>query len=1013
MRRSKQWLALLLAITLVASNAVYSLSTSLYANEAGAVEGMAMDGASQDGAPGGLGASSGEGTAPAEEAEPYAEGDGNVMVEEVEDVTPTETTTAPDPTVEETTETDVNGAAGENPDQNPPVEEIVNQEEIYAVTFNWEGSQGSVSGFGDGTVKKGGYLPFTVTAYEGFAIGSVTATGGNLSADFGDENSSQYTLGNINSNTTVNVSFYAKPVETPVETPAVEEDKADAPEIEETKPEVKEPEQTEKETEEVEKPEVQKPVADEEKDELASIKSRNNAKKEHLKIKISGKSIDETYSGETFSTNTDQVEAYGISSKGYVNLGDVGITVTYNGESKTITRAAAGREEVNWTQGQFQITFADEEKYEVEYEIEPLYIDIKKKPITITVDDKDKEYEAEDPEFTGRITSGNLVKSGDLGEITYERSNKNVEEPGTYKGVLTAKYKKNNNYDVTIKPGNFVIKGTKKEKIDVIIYGKSATYYYNGKEQVAKDIDYIELYQGDKMIANKDGISVLKGEELVNVKKTNAGIYSQMGPSDLSEFNLHVPKDSKYDYSVTKFVPGKLVILPRPITITVKDDEKEYGADDPEFKGEISQEKLIDPDTNAEIEGGLVDKNDLGTITYKRNNDAEEAGKYEGVLEAIYTPNPNYDVTVINGDFEIKKQVVDVKIYGKSAKHYYNGKEQVAKDIDHIKLYQGDKLMTENPDGISVSNGESLVYVKETNAGSYKQEVSNGDFELYVPEGSKYDYRVTEFIPGELTILPRPITIKANDAEKMYGTEDPDFSGEVEFSNLTDPDTSETIPGGLVDENDLGEITYKRETQREDVGVYEEEITPDYTQNENYDVTIEKGIFTITPNDSMALSANGYNGIYDGGSHSATVTTNIGNATIQYLEDGEWKDGVPSITNVDSKTFSIRAIANGYEEKKAEVTLEVTPAQLTVVTGSRSKTYDGEALTCLEGAVLEGLVNGETAKVVPTASRTNVGETDNTYKIEWESAKASNYEVVNETLGKLTVVAAPYSVESR
>ena len=210
MRRSKQWLALLLAVTLVASNAVYSLSTSLYANEAGAVEEMAMDGASQDGAPGGLGSASGEGTASVnvDDAMPV-EGDGGVMVEEVEDVTPAETTTTPDPTVEETTQADVNGAAGENPDQNPLVEENVNQEEIYGVAFNWDGSQGSVSGFGDGTVKKGGYLSFTVTAYEGFAIGSVTATDGNLSADFGDENSTQYTLGNINSNTTVNVSFYA------------------------------------------------------------------------------------------------------------------------------------------------------------------------------------------------------------------------------------------------------------------------------------------------------------------------------------------------------------------------------------------------------------------------------------------------------------------------------------------------------------------------------------------------------------------------------------------------------------------------------------------------------------------------------------------------------------------------------------------------------------------------------------------------------------------------------------
>ena len=185
----------------------------------------------------------------------------------------------------------------------PEVEEIVNQEEIYAVTFNWDGLQGSVSGYGDGTVKKGGYLPFTVTAYEGFAIGSVTATDGNLSADFGDENSTQYTLGNINSNTTVNVSFYAKPVETPVETPAVEEDKADAPEIEETKPEeAVKPEEAEKvEMPEEEKPEVTEPektvdtseaTEQEEKKEDKTVDSKKDAdeeKKEELAKKENSK----------------------------------------------------------------------------------------------------------------------------------------------------------------------------------------------------------------------------------------------------------------------------------------------------------------------------------------------------------------------------------------------------------------------------------------------------------------------------------------------------------------------------------------------------------------------------------------------------------------------------------------------------------------------------------------------------------------------------------------------------
>ena len=514
MRRSKQWLALLLAVTLVASNAIYSLSTSLYANEAGAVEEMAMDGAAQDGAPGGLGSASGEGTASVnvDDAMPV-EGDGGVIVEEVEgnpenqDVTPTETTMTPDPAVEETAAADMNKAAGENPDQSPPVEENVNQEEIYGVTFNWDGSRGSVAGFGDGTVKKGGYLSFAVTAYEGFAIGSVTATDGNLSADFGDENSTQYTLGNINSNTTVNVSFYAKPVETP----AVEEDKADAPAVEEKTPEeavkpeepgkVEKPEEKEEkkpETEETEGSDVNETEGepkntekeniseDGEEDKPALMKSAKKGKaneKAKLIIKIRGKSVSKVYDGTPLSTNSAQVDTTQCILNGEDReLSSLGIHVSPKNSNETTEITNVGTKSTQWEEDDFEIEFtkSDRDKYDVRVEIEQLCLEVRPREILVKAKDISKKYGDNDPKLEYEV--GEAV-NGETAEVNGKLSREDGEKVGTYlieqgdlKLVQNDKFDPKN-YKLEFKAGTFTIE----EKGSLQLNVKSYTGTYDGE----------------------------------------------------------------------------------------------------------------------------------------------------------------------------------------------------------------------------------------------------------------------------------------------------------------------------------------------------------------------------------------------------------------------------------------------------------------------------------------------------------------------------------------------------
>ena len=81
-----------------------------------------------------------------------------------------------------------------------------------------------------------------------------------------------------------------------------------------------------------------------------------------------------------------------------------------------------------------------------------------------------------------------------------------------------------------------------------------------------------------------------------------------------------------------------VTITPKAVTIDVDDKSKAYGEAEPVFTGTVT---------------GLVNASDLGEVTYKRTNTDENVGNYEEVLDAEYTANTNYTVTVNKGDFRI------------------------------------------------------------------------------------------------------------------------------------------------------------------------------------------------------------------------------------------------------------------------------------------------------------------------------------------------------------------------
>ena len=111
-------------------------------------------------------------------------------------------------------------------------------------------------------------------------------------------------------------------------------------------------------------------------------------------------------------------------------------------------------------------------------------ISITQRPVEITVADSSKPFASEDPAFPWSVTSNfKLVDRDDLGTIASHRiklEGRDNEAVGTYEDVLTVTYTENDNYIVTVVPGDFEI--TKAVDANAKLSVTGGTWPYDGTE---------------------------------------------------------------------------------------------------------------------------------------------------------------------------------------------------------------------------------------------------------------------------------------------------------------------------------------------------------------------------------------------------------------------------------------------------------------------------------------------------------------------------------------------------
>ena len=474
---------------------------------------------------------------------------------------------------------------------------------------------------------------------------------------------------------------------------------------------------------------------------------------------------------------------------------------------------------------------------------------------------------------------------------------------------------------------------------------------------------------GDGFVKDEGATYNVTGSRTKVGTSKNKFTYELKSNTKASNYNIEV----KFGDLIVTTQDGEVVV-----TITGHSDTVEYDGN----------EKSVNGYDVSITEGSTYTTDDF---TFNGTAEAKgiKAGTYPMNLAADQFTNTNDNYTqvtfiVTDGSLTITpKSIVPTDDNGitveKPADTTYNGSEQRNKPV--VKDSKTKATLVEGTD-------YTLAYTDATNAGTVTVTITGiGNYNGTVD--TSYE------------IKPKEYTVTTNSASKVYDGTALTASGKVE--GIVSGETYNFTITGTQTDVGSSDNTYTFEWNgtakksnyklaKESIGkltVNKQSIVPDPDHPETYkEVKIDR------PKDVT----------YDGKKHkwTPTVTDKDGNSLVV---DQDYKVTY-STTDFTNVTEEIKVTITGIGNYTGSLTRKyrILRREYKVVTDSKSKVYDGDALTA--GGKVEGIVEGETYSFTITGAQTDVGSSDNTYDLKWTgSAKESNYKHGKDSIGTLTVKA--------
>ncbi|MBR2591337.1 MAG: MucBP domain-containing protein, partial [Oscillospiraceae bacterium] len=278
----------------------------------------------------------------------------------------------------------------------------------------------------------------------------------------------------------------------------------------------------------------------------------------------------------------------------------------------------------------------------------------------------------------------------------------------------------------------------------------------------------------------------------------------------------------------------------------------------------------------------------------------------------------SYEISYANGTLEVTKKAVTIT--ADSDTKVYDGTALTKDSYTNTDLAEGDSI-----ESVTVTGSQKTVGSSSNIPSAAK--IVNADGETVT--GS---YEIT-YVNGNLEVTPKTIAIKAVNKSKVYDNDE-----------NSDPALTAIITGAV--EGDGIIYTLSREAGQ-NVGEYA--ITVTAGENPNYTVTVENGIFTITPA-TIRIEADDKAKDYDNDAATdpaltATVTgvPAKGEAPVYSLSRAEGQ-------NAGEYAISVTAEAESnpnYTVKVKEGIFKIRPinVRVTITEHSGEENYDGEKHT--------------------------------------------------------------------
>ena len=476
-------------------------------------------------------------------------------------------------------------------------------------------------------------------------------------------------------------------------------------------------------------------------------------------------------------------------------------TLTYNGSEQELVNAASTNggtvkyslDNKNWSTS--IPTGKDAKEYTVYYKVEgnKNFKDVDVQEITNkinpgTIDlNWNKELTYNGKEQLPTATVNNLV-DGDKCEITVDGDkHKNV---GTYEAKATKI--SNPNYKL---PENVTTSYTIKPKdITVTITPNGGTYGEKITGATAK-LNDVENGNHPEVTLTYTGT----GYDGTEVNGTEV-------PSHAGKYTVTASIDDK-NYNLTDTNTAEFVVKGADAGLKVKEvNDKKYG--DQGFKLEVSHKgngKLSYSSSNEDVatvdDQGNVTIHNAGTTKLKVTLGVDHNYDSDSKEVTLTVNKINHELTVDQKDVE--------KTYGDEAFTIHAQSKDNESAIEYAS--SDEKVATVDSEGNVVIKGAGkvIITVSQKESKNYK--------------------KISKEI--NLTVKAKKITVTVNDASKIYGDED------SEFTYVNDK---------LIGNDKLTGIILTRE-EGEDVGTYKIKVSQKEGSNPNYDITFKDGTYTINP----------------------------------------------------------------------------------------------------------------------------------------------------------------------